>query len=320
MKTTKHRFLKFKDINSFDFSSYGRELTREESYLVNGGAHIENSIEAQAQAQPGDTITNSTGNTIVLNEGDILWAQQQLGYTETENDNSDTASTNEPVAALTHQEQYEMAQAAADVHNNQGENCTTQMLIDSTENDENKELLEQLEDLKNQNLDFAGVPVQYRQALGERNVINRIELSIKLNFDKQYISGDSGYMCDDWVEEVLKDPGLDSSKYLIAGKANDKSVEEHIEALKNSKNSYKQTIPDKEGFYVVFMDGIGSLGELDAHCGILRVSGDGTMLFSHNSSANGYKVDTWIVNSQNAGTKLSNLAYPNFYFQEVKLP
>ena len=121
MKTTKHRFLKFKDINSFDFSSYGRELTREESYLVNGGAHIENSIEAQAQAQPGDTITNSSGNTFVLNEADILWAQQQLGYTETTNDNLDNASTDESVAALTHQEQYEMAQAAVNAHNNEND-------------------------------------------------------------------------------------------------------------------------------------------------------------------------------------------------------
>ena len=33
----KRKYPKFIDINTFDFSSYGRELTREESYLVNGG-------------------------------------------------------------------------------------------------------------------------------------------------------------------------------------------------------------------------------------------------------------------------------------------
>lgn len=43
------------------------------------------------------------------------------------------------------------------------------------------------------------------------------------------------------------------------------------------------------------------------------------MRFTHNSSANSNNgVETWIVEAQNNGTKLSNLAYKNFYFQEVK--
>ncbi len=37
MKIQKRRLPKFIDINTFDFTPYGRELTREEAYLVNGG-------------------------------------------------------------------------------------------------------------------------------------------------------------------------------------------------------------------------------------------------------------------------------------------
>ena len=37
MKKIKHKLPKFIDINTFDFIPYGRELTREEAYLVNGG-------------------------------------------------------------------------------------------------------------------------------------------------------------------------------------------------------------------------------------------------------------------------------------------
>ena len=94
---------------------------------------------------------------------------------------------------------------------------------------------------------------------------------------------------------------------------------EHIAALKDSGNEYTTTIPTKEGYYVVFMDGEGSQGTLDPHCGILEVSSNGTMSFIHNSSSNDNKgVDTWSVTAQNNNTKLSNLAYKNFYFQEIK--
>ena len=56
MRILKQKFPKFIDINSFDFTPYGRELTREESYLVNGGVEIENSIAAQALANPGEIL------------------------------------------------------------------------------------------------------------------------------------------------------------------------------------------------------------------------------------------------------------------------
>ena len=56
MMMLKRKLPKFIDINTFDFTPYGRELTREEAYLVNGGVEIENSIAAQALANPGEIL------------------------------------------------------------------------------------------------------------------------------------------------------------------------------------------------------------------------------------------------------------------------
>ena len=66
---------KYKDIGNYDFSDYAEEITGDALFEINGGAHIENSIEAQANAQVGDTVTNSKDETHVLTEDDIIWAQ-----------------------------------------------------------------------------------------------------------------------------------------------------------------------------------------------------------------------------------------------------
>ena len=72
---------KYKDIGIYDFSDYAEEITGNALFEINGGAEIENSIEAQANAQVGDTVTNSKGETHVLTQGDITWAQEKLGIT-----------------------------------------------------------------------------------------------------------------------------------------------------------------------------------------------------------------------------------------------
>ena len=56
---TKRKLPKFIDINTFDFTPYGRELTREEAYLVNGGQVMSQADQyamAQAHAR-GDKET-----------------------------------------------------------------------------------------------------------------------------------------------------------------------------------------------------------------------------------------------------------------------
>ncbi len=59
MKTSKRKLPKFIDINTFNFTPYGRELTREEAYLVNGGQVMSQADQyamAQAHAR-GDKET-----------------------------------------------------------------------------------------------------------------------------------------------------------------------------------------------------------------------------------------------------------------------
>ncbi|MEE3314789.1 MAG: hypothetical protein VZR56_11615, partial [Treponema sp.] len=146
--------------------------------------------------------------------------------------------------------------------------------------------------------------------------------SIYKNRNAEYNKNGNNYKCDNWVETVLEDDGIDPSKYLTAGDSS-KTVAEHIAKLKTSGNEFTTTVPTEPGFYCTFMDGKGSLGVLDPHCGILEVKKNGKMIFHHNSSAatdyfkNGGYAD-WITSAQNNGTKLSNLAYSNFYFQKIK--
>lgn len=65
----------FKDYNFSDC----REITGEELYLINGGARIENSNEAVAEAQPGDTLVRNDGTEVTITQGDIDWAKEHTG-------------------------------------------------------------------------------------------------------------------------------------------------------------------------------------------------------------------------------------------------
>ena len=59
MKKIKRKLPKFIDINTFDFTPYGRELTSEEAYFVNGGQVMSQADQyamAQAHAR-GDQET-----------------------------------------------------------------------------------------------------------------------------------------------------------------------------------------------------------------------------------------------------------------------
>ena len=98
---TKRKLPKFIDINTFDFTPYGRELTREEAYLVNGGSTVEDTHTVQS----GDTLgtlvynynqehgTNLTVNEVAANNGidnpDLIYVGQQINF-----GNSTPSSTN----------------------------------------------------------------------------------------------------------------------------------------------------------------------------------------------------------------------------------
>ena len=113
---TKRKNITF-DFDTYNFSSIGRELTEDELYIVNGGKQIENSDEAVANAQIGDTLTRKDGTVITINQGDIDYAKKQIAGstnsngspvssntgaasgndTETSHVNTETAQNNTPV-------------------------------------------------------------------------------------------------------------------------------------------------------------------------------------------------------------------------------
>ncbi len=64
---------------NYDFTGLAVEVTGDDLYLINGGAEVENSHQGVANAQVGDTITRSNGQVVTLNQGDIKYAQDQLG-------------------------------------------------------------------------------------------------------------------------------------------------------------------------------------------------------------------------------------------------
>ena len=74
----KNREFVFFDFATYDFSKLGRELTEDELYIINGGAQIENSNEAVANAQVGDTLTRKDNTTVTITQGDIDWAKKQI--------------------------------------------------------------------------------------------------------------------------------------------------------------------------------------------------------------------------------------------------
>ena len=64
--------------NIYDFSDC-REITGDELYSINGGAQIENTNEAVAGAQVGDTLIRDDGTEVTITQGDIDWAQAHTG-------------------------------------------------------------------------------------------------------------------------------------------------------------------------------------------------------------------------------------------------
>ena len=92
MKLHKYKHSKCLDINTFDFTPYGRELTREESYFVNGGRTVEDTHTVQS----GDTLgtlvydynqehgTHLTVNEVAANNGienpDLIYVGQTINF------------------------------------------------------------------------------------------------------------------------------------------------------------------------------------------------------------------------------------------------
>ena len=141
-------------------------------------------------------------------------------------------------------------------------------------------------------------------------VFEGMKKSIENNNDKKYVIGVDGYMCDNWVAEVLRDAGHDV-EYYFNGDEND-TVQDHIDALKDG--AYSKEVPTEKGVYVVFMN---DSNNYIPHAGLLVVEGDGSMYMWDNSSGNSTGGVESTKVSKYSDTKISGYGYNSYYFQKV---
>lgn len=143
------------------------------------------------------------------------------------------------------------------------------------------------------------------------------QVAKKINSDLKNGSIDyeiGGTQCDNYVQDVLGQAGVDYSKYF-AGEAKDKTCAEHIANLDSSKDYSASTI-EKGSVYVCFMGG----GEVDEHCAMLIASGNGGFYMVDNSRGNwsengGVNVD--YATSVAGVEKAYRSNYSKFYYQKV---
>ena len=143
------------------------------------------------------------------------------------------------------------------------------------------------------------------------------QVAKKINSDLKNGSIDyeiGGTQCDNYVQDVLGQAGVDYSKYF-AGEAKDKTCAEHIANLDSSKDYSASTI-EKGSVYVCFMGG----GKADEHCAMLIASDNGGFYMVDNSLGNwsgngGVNVD--YADSVAGVEKAYRSNYSKFYYQKV---
>lgn len=143
------------------------------------------------------------------------------------------------------------------------------------------------------------------------------QVAKKINSDLKNGSIDyeiGGTQCDNYVQDVLGQAGVDYSKYF-AGEAKDKTCAEHIANLDSSKDYSASTI-EKGSVYVCFMGG----GKADEHCAMLIASDNGGFYMVDNSRGNwsengGVNVD--YADSVAGVEKAYRSNYSKFYYQKV---
>lgn len=140
-------------------------------------------------------------------------------------------------------------------------------------------------------------------------VVKKINSDLK-NGSIDYKIG--GTQCDNYVQDVLGQAGVDYSKYF-AGEAKDKTCAEHIANLDSSKDYSASTI-EKGSVYVCFMGG----GKADEHCAMLIASDNGGFYMVDNSSGNWSGNGGVNVDYANSVSGLESLyKYSKFYYQKV---
>ena len=147
--------------------------------------------------------------------------------------------------------------------------------------------------------------------------IDKLKSAANANLGQPY--GD-GNQCDDWLEKVLDQGGIDPSNYL-GGRASSTTVQEHIDATVTGGNASPTPgsgvdVSLPEGVYVVFMNE-GKKSTNTPHAGLLFVNKNKSVAFFQSSSS--------LRNKQSAKEEYTsvnafqnNYGYNKFYYQQVR--
>ena len=293
---------------------------------------VENSDYGVANAKPGDKLKRKDGTIVTLTQGDIDFAKAKLEKEAASNPANEQSNNITP---------EEVDSVTPSLEDNITDDSTIPSENDVTTNPSVEEPpTSPTEDLTNPKPSGSTSNNNTTPATSSEDKISK---SIQENNDKQY-NYDTGYRCDNWVEEVLNDAGYDASDYLTAGNSYEKTVQQHIDALTSSKTEgvdYTKTLPTADGAYVVFMDD-SSIGYAE-HAAILVIengvatlydnsSGRGNAFYKEDEAGNVLKdekgnplvsyydqgVASEKVYGKNNGTKLLDYGYDTFYYQKIQ--
>ena len=173
---------------------------------------------------------------------------------------------------------------------------------------------------------------ELKQQSTDKSMIN----SIDANSDKSYVcTGDAetDYRCDNWVQEVLTDAGVDYKQYM-AGDAKKYCVQDHIDNLVGNKvkgKDYTTNVPTEAGVYVVYMnDGRnytkddGTVCPRPPHAAILVVGGEhGESSYLYDNSSGNANKGVCITAGANdeyisSAAVMGQFGYDSFYYQKVR--
>lgn len=271
-------------VNTFDFTDCAVEITGDALYLINGGAEVENSIAAQANAQVGDTVTNSRGETYTLTQGDIDWAKKQIGSEKQSTKIEQTSPTS----------------------NSQSAKHIDPRTIDLS---------------KHFTLDPDSYTSIDRYKSGKL-FSDIVKEKIDEHLGDQYVVG--GFMCDNFVETILMEAAVDPLNYLsgkAAAKTVQNHIDHALENNATEKIA-KENAPELEnGVYVVFMNDSSKKNNSGTpwmpHAGLIIKDDDEGLDYADNSSGNdsgGVEINhyTSLQQFQTA------YAYNSFYYQKVE--
>lgn len=152
--------------------------------------------------------------------------------------------------------------------------------------------------------------------LATENIIQTVNEDMK-NGKVVYEKKEGGFMCDNYVQNLLERCGIDYKSYF-SGEAKDKTVTQHIANLDPGKN-YSSAIVEKGCTYVCFMT--SSQKGYEDHCAIMVSTKNGGYYMVDNSSGNKAQHSSGGL-GLTYGNSLSDLekqfGYSKFYYQKVK--